>query len=193
MFSKDVELREKREALKNRLIAGEYKTLIDVLLAETGQLMQKLIRSPKPPSFWYSGLVINLTALAISLLIIPFQGRASEFRIVVGLAAAGTGFGALIAGKLCFDAVYATLRDKLVEAIEAETDLQHLQYWLAGLNNQKKALIFSLGYVILIGFYSFVRLRESFFAVGAVQVLITGFQGGVFISTTSVSGFWPYR
>ena len=57
-MTSDSALREKRDELKRQLAAGEYRTLIDVLLDGTGRLIQKITRHRKPISVWYSGVVI---------------------------------------------------------------------------------------------------------------------------------------
>ena len=47
-MAEDNALLEKRKELKRQLVAGEYKTLIDVLLDRVGRLIQRLTRNAKP-------------------------------------------------------------------------------------------------------------------------------------------------
>ncbi len=61
----EAELVQIRVDLKQHLAAGEFQTLVDVILNGTGRLTQKLTRNPKPISFWFSGVVIALTTLLL--------------------------------------------------------------------------------------------------------------------------------
>src|ERR1051325_3312076 len=65
----DTALIEKREELKRKLTAGEYKTLADVFLVSSDQAFQKITGRSKPLSIW---LIFTSSSLAL---------------IVVGLAA----------------------------------------------------------------------------------------------------------
>jgi len=47
-MAEDNALLEKRKELERELVAGEYKTLIDVLLDRVGRLIQRLTRNAKP-------------------------------------------------------------------------------------------------------------------------------------------------
>ena len=54
----DTALIEKREDLKRRLAAGEYKTLVDVLFDKMSRVIQRLIRSSRPISAWVNGFIL---------------------------------------------------------------------------------------------------------------------------------------
>lgn len=77
-MTKDTALIEKREELKRQLAAGEYKTLVDVMLDGMGRLIQKLTRNPEPLPFWYSAVVIALVTLLIGSLTSILLGESSE-------------------------------------------------------------------------------------------------------------------
>ena len=53
----DTVLIEKREELKRRLAAGEYKTLVDVLLNWMSRVIQKITHNPQPISPWITSTV----------------------------------------------------------------------------------------------------------------------------------------
>ncbi|TEU20157.1 MAG: hypothetical protein E3J21_02675, partial [Anaerolineales bacterium] len=82
-MTEDTALIEKREELKRQLAAGEYKTLVDVMLDGTGRLIQKLTRNPEPPPFWYSAVVIALVTLMISFLTSVLLGEFYPLRRIM--------------------------------------------------------------------------------------------------------------
>ena len=84
-MTEDTALIEKREELKRQLAAGEYKTLLDVMLDGTGRLIQKLTRNPEPPSFWYSAVVIALATLLIGFLTSILLGEFYPLRSLLRL------------------------------------------------------------------------------------------------------------
>jgi hypothetical protein len=187
-MTEDTALIEKREELKRQLAAGEYKTLVDVMLDRTGRFIQKLTRTPEPLPFWYSAVVIALVTLLIgfltSILLDEFNPLRHEGILgetaIVGLVLAG-----MIVGKIYFAIIFINLRDNLLDAIESVADLADLQRWLAALCNVKKPLFFSLAFSILGGFYApifFATIRGGFVGFGpAILTVIVGFQGWVLI------------
>lgn len=173
----DTALIEKREELKSQLAAGEYRTLIDVMLDGTGRLIQKLIRNPEPPPFWYSAVVIVLVALLISLftsiLLIENSETMPHFFTLenglLGISLVGLSLASVIASKVYLGILFTTLCDHLLDAIEAVADLLDLQRWLTAFCDVKKSLFFSLAFAILLGFYSsilFSTIRGGFIGFG---------------------------
>ena len=165
-MTEDTALIEKREELKRQLAAGEYKTLLDVMLDGTGRLIQKLTRNPEPLPFCYSAVVIALVTLLISFLTSILLGEFHPLRketVLREIPIVGTVLACLIVGKIYIGIVLTTLRDHLLDAIESVADLADLQRWLAVICNVKKPLFFSLACGILVGFYTpvfLLRLEE---------------------------------
>lgn len=123
----------KREELKRQLAAGEYKTLLDVMLDGTGRPIQKLTRNPEPLSFWYSAVVIALMTLLISFLTSVLLGEFYPLRqelILNDIAVVGIVLVFVIGGKIYSGIIFTTLRDHLLDAIESVADLADLQRWL---------------------------------------------------------------
>src|SRR4030095_12193913 len=56
----DTTLIEKREELKRRLAAGEYKTLVDIFLEWFDRLLRKITRRSKPLPIWLITIVLIL-------------------------------------------------------------------------------------------------------------------------------------
>jgi hypothetical protein len=65
-LSTDTALIEKREELKRRLAAGEYKTLVDVFLEWFERLLRKITRQSKPLPLWLITIILILAFVLIS-------------------------------------------------------------------------------------------------------------------------------
>ncbi len=165
-MTEESELTKKREELKRQLAAGEYKTLIDVILDGTGRFIQKLTRSPEPPSFWYSAIAITLFYLLISLFISILVGDnlepiaaffgGIEYSLLMLVSLVWVPFAFVVGYKIYIGIVFTTLYEHLLNAIEAETDLADLQRWLAVLCNVKRTIYFSLAVGIVFGLYTLI-------------------------------------
>jgi hypothetical protein len=187
-MTEDTALIEKREELKRQLAAGEYKTLVDVMLDGTGRFIQELTRNPEPPPFWYSAVVIILVTLLISFLTSILLGEFYPLRqemIPNEISIVGMVLALMIAGRVYSGIAFTTLRDHLLEAIESVADLADLQRWSAAVFNVKKPLFFSLAFGILLGLYFPILLamiRGGFVGFGpTILAVITGFQTGMFV------------
>lgn len=70
----DTALIEKREELKRRLAAGEYKTLVDVFLAWFDRLVRKIIRRSRPLPTWHLTIILILTIIMVSFIVVYTAG-----------------------------------------------------------------------------------------------------------------------
>ena len=186
-MTEDTALIEKREELKRQLAAGEYTTLLDVMLDGTGRLIQKLTQSPEPLPFWYSAVVIALATLLIgfltSILLREFHPVRREV-ILLEILVVGIVLVFVIAGRIYKSILFTTLQDRLLDAIESVADLADLQRLLAASCNVKKPLFFSLAFSILVGFCSVLgsTIRGGFLGFGSTILnVITQFQFGMLI------------
>jgi hypothetical protein len=192
-LAEDTALLEKRAELKRQLAAGEYKTLVDVMLDGTGRLVQKLTRNPKLPPFWFSAVVLALIILLISLLTSILLGEFYPLRrdwIPIEISFVVISLAFPIAVKIYSSMLSVTLRDYILDAIESAADLADLQRWLALVSDKKGQLFFSLAYAILISFYGlilFMIISGGFFGFGpTVLIIILNFLVG-----TSLYYFLP--
>ena len=156
-MTKDSDLNQKRKNLKDQLSAGEYKTLIDVILGGTGRFIQKLTRNPKPISLWYSVGIIALLSLLISLITSILLGEFCPARrgwIPGDLWIAAIIVLTLIAFKVGVHIFLSTLQENILDALESEKYLDNLQYWLTVTSKNVKAPLF-IGLVMALfsGFY----------------------------------------
>jgi len=174
-MSEDPELVQQREELKRQLAAGEYETLVDVILNGTSRLIQKLFRSPKPPPFWYSAVVISLTALLIDFSVSFILGELNPQRrevIWIDITGAVYIFLLIIVLKLGIGILFTALRDHLVDTIESVTDLADLQRWLSVFCNVKQNLFFSLMWASALLLYSPLIFAPIGFVGFGVSVLL---------------------
>ena len=187
-MAEDTALIEKREELKRQLAAGEYKTLVDLMLDGMGRLIQKLTRNPEPLPFWYSAVVIALVTLMIGFLTSILLGELHPLRremILFEISVVGIVLAIGIAGRIYLGIFSTTWRDHLLDAIESGADLADLQRWLAAAYNVEKPLFSGLAFGILLGFYFTIlssTIRGGFVGFGpTILNVITTFQLGMFI------------
>src|SRR5258708_9626189 len=126
----DMELIEKREELKRRLAAGEYKTLIDVLLEGTSRIIQKFSRSPRPISPWYSSMVLYLIIQSVSFTILVVIGDKSTLElfgdtvlifteiVLLNLAVGYLFIPGVIIGNFFIHQVFKTFQDSVLDVTE---------------------------------------------------------------------------
>lgn len=62
----DTTLIEKREELKRRLAAGEYKTLVDVFLEWLDRLLRKITRRSRPLPMWFIIVLLCFAIIGVS-------------------------------------------------------------------------------------------------------------------------------
>ncbi len=152
-MTEDNELIKKREALKEQINQGNFKTLVDLLLDGIGKLLQKIVRSPKPVSIWWSALVLALATWSISGLVSLFMGEINRdllevFPIAIWLEVLAV--AAMIAIKKLTGSIFKLLDDSIIDAITSLEDLDDLKTWLVDIANVKKHAIITL--VVGLGF-----------------------------------------
>jgi hypothetical protein len=186
------ELTQKREELKRQLAAGEYKTLIDVILDGTGRFIQKLARRPKLPSFWYSAVGITLFYVLIVAFVSMLVGDHLEASIaffgiknllLISVSVVAVAFAFVMGYKIYIGIVFTTLNEHLLDAMEAVTDLVDLQSWLTALCNIKSSFLFSLVFSIVLILYSLILTSSmvgGFIGLGPIMLtIIADFQLGM--------------
>ena len=92
----DSTLIEKREELKRRLAAGEYKTLVDVFLEWFDRLLRKISRRTKPFPNWFITMILCILVQIITYAGIYMAGDWAAVRNVAESNELGYGIGFLI-------------------------------------------------------------------------------------------------
>ena len=183
----DTALIEKREELKRRLTVGEYKTLVDVFLAWTNRVIQKITRQTKPLPLWlmtvFLGLVINLIFSGV----VYISGNLITIRHITEMFGIGYGLYFLLVSNSVFiiaitpviiinqfiHRVIVLWRDDILDATESVQSLQEFEDWLEKVCNLR------LHFLVVI----FVGLLTSF-----AMLAITNTQVGVFSGYGSIFG-----
>jgi len=191
---------QKRESLKRHIKAGWYKSLADVLLDDIiGRFLQRLFKSVKPVSFWYSGVVLSLVILAMGALVAIIAG---EFSFFTGWQASGVawviavGLAIVLGFKIILHLFLETLSESAIDAIESEKDLGDLQATLEGLFNKRNQLWACLAMGALALFWPLVwqKMGVNFPGWGATLVVVlVFFESGVGVHFPLVALILPAR
>ena len=163
VVSTDTALIEKREELKRRLAAGEYKTLVDVMFDGLSKIFQKITRNPRPISPWFSSMILYLIMLMLAFAgpfltgdLPIFMSQIAEFPrgAVPLLALVGYfGFVIMVAGNFYVHRVFETCKESVLNTAESMATLNDFEYWLRAVCNRKFHLVVSIIGGVMIGIY----------------------------------------
>ena len=142
-MSTDTALIEKREELKRRLAAGEYKTLVDVILRWIDRVIRKLTRRSEPLPIWFIAVILWVgISLTINMAVL-ITGGWSTYRLVVESYGLGFGLGVLINESVNILFIVSTVvinqymgrlfvlwRDSILDITESEASLKEFEDWL---------------------------------------------------------------
>lgn len=139
----DNALIEKRKELKRRLLAGGYKTLVDVFLEWFDRLIRKLTKRSEPYPLW----LITIFLCGINLLITfgtgYLIGDLTEIRNKLSSLGAGARFDliflllavlpitSIIVINQAIRRIYVLWQEYMIDATETVTSLQKFEGWLA--------------------------------------------------------------
>jgi len=139
----DSALIEKREELKRRLAAGDYKTLVDVFLEWFDHLIRKITRQTKPLPLWLLTAILSFVLMLIAFTAIYVSGDWSNFDKLGGVI--GYERRAIVL-RVIFNYVFyiATVvvinqyiggifvfwRDNMLDVIESAASLEQFEDWL---------------------------------------------------------------
>lgn len=156
----DTALIEKREELKRRLAAGEYKTLVDIVLEWFDSLVRKITRRPKPLPTWLIMLILSLSLTLIGVAIVFFSGD-KAFLINLTTASGGLGILTVFSGPVIAIAtaiamnqyikrIFVLWHDEVLNATESMASLDNFEYWLKSTCNWRLHLLVTIIAVIIL-------------------------------------------
>jgi hypothetical protein len=163
---------KKREELKRRMTAGEYKTLVDVFLAGTDRLLQKITRQNKPLSIWVIILILSLVSTFIGLGWLYIAGELPAINDVFEPLGIIYGWALLWATSL-YILLFADLflvnqytgrififwcKD-ILDATESTLSLENFEDWLESVCNKRQHLLVTITGGILFSSYVLVASR----------------------------------
>ena len=177
---------QKRAELKRRLAAGEYKTLVDVLLEWFERLLRKITRQTKPLPLWVTSTALVLIMGTAGFLIIyltdnlfvvaPFLNRLSliiNFLIIILFG--GQAIISSIAINQLIRSNFSLLHDMVLDAVESVESIDHLSNWLKMTCHKQQHLLVAVIGGISAGLYARSLLNTSFFLFigsGATFIII---------------------
>jgi phage-related holin len=134
----ETSLTESRDELKQQLTEGEYKSSIDVILDAMGRILQKLTRRSNLPTYWQSAIAITILFSMIGYLSSILAGGVSPELNRTIVFAGAMFFLNLVITKSIFDRAFATLQDKLLDALESNAGLSGIHGWLVAAGDIKR-------------------------------------------------------
>jgi hypothetical protein len=159
----DTALIEKREELKRRLAAGEYKTLIDIFLEWFDRLIRKITRRTKPFPLWLITVILSLVSTLIGFASLYIAGDLTNTRNFLGLR---PGFDVLwvVSINLLFFAdlvlvnqyigrILVFWNENVLGATESILSLEKFEDWLESVCNRWRHLLVTIIGGIVVGLY----------------------------------------
>jgi len=188
----DTALIEKREELKRRLAAGEYKTLVDIFLAWFERLLRKITRQSKPLPLWFITVTLCVISAAVTNAAIYFAGDWTAYLRNGASFGFGTVVGILINIFNGFLTIIITIainqyikrffilwQDTILDRTESFTSLRKFENWITTCCNWRMHLLITIALTILSS--PFVLFIEN-----TVPGLPIGGFGGYGLTSTSI-------
>jgi hypothetical protein len=162
----DTALIEKREELKRRLVAGEYKTMIDIFLKWLDRLIRKIIRRSAPLPIWFIIAILYIAYYLITF-VVSYYVKDNYALAVLRSQGVSAGLGTrfvVYSGPAVFiismlvinqyiHRIINLWRDDLLEATESVTSLEEFKNWLEKACNWRLHLLVTLIGGLLGGIY----------------------------------------
>lgn len=177
----DAALIEKREELKHRLAAGEYKTLVDVLLAGTDRLLRKITRRSRLFPIWFIAVILMFVVVVIGVAMLYLTGDLDAPRKITETLGIDYEYGVLamlispgimnIIGLVLINQyisrIFILWRDDVLDATESLVSLDQFEDWLEKVCNRQLHLLIT----IVSG------LLGSLYLIAKISTIVGGFVG----------------
>jgi len=161
----DKALIEKREELKRRLAAGEYKTLVDVFLEWFDRLIRKITRQSKPLPLWFITIILILVFTLTFIALVHVGGITwTTFRSFYGLSVLsgilflmfGSTFGvvSIVIINQYIVRILALWCGEVIDATGSLISLEEFETWLGKVGNWRLQLFITIVGSLLNGLYN---------------------------------------
>ena len=194
----DTALIEKREELKRRLAAGEYKTLVDIFLEWFDRLIRKITRRSEPLPIWQTtvGLILAVTLivyaavyvaddLAIFQDLIELMGLDFGLGISLSISILVFYITSIVVINQYIARIFVLWRDMILDSTESVTSLEEFESWLERTGNWRWNLLTAIIVGLLFSTYyvAISSIRLGVFAGYSFTfgTFVSGILGGVFI------------
>ncbi len=164
MPDEDAALLQAREDLKKQLAAGEYQTLVDVILLGTGRLIEKITRRSKPLPKWLSAVFLIVITYALGFGVMLVAGDLPRFYELVESYGAFGAPVALLTSSLAIVSMllinsyihrfFALWYTVMLDATESIATLSDFRQWLRRVSNWRLHLLFAVVGGIMAGTYA---------------------------------------
>jgi len=161
-MSTDTTLIEKREELKRRLAAGEYKTLVDIFLEWFDRLLRKVTRQSKPFPLWLITVTLCVISVAVTTAAIYFAGDWAaylgistsfgfgfEVGILINIFNGFLGIIILIVINQYIKRFFILWKDIILDRTESLASLRKIEGWIAKCCNWRLHLLVAIVLTIL--------------------------------------------
>jgi hypothetical protein len=192
---------EKREDLKRRLAAGEYKTLVDVFLTSFSRLIQRLTRRSSPIPVWLTTIILSFISASICIAALYLAGELTvtpnyferlgiEYRlgIVWAISINVLLFVDIALFNFYINRIFALWQNHMLDATESVTSLEKFNNWLQKVCNRRLhflvIIIVGMSFSLVIG--AVIFLWNHFIGSGSTFGLV---MMSILISS-SVYLFW---
>ena len=159
----DTALIEKREELKRRLVAGEYKTLVDIFLEWIDRLIRKFTRRSVPLPTWYIIIFLTLVYYGSSFLLSYVEGNLENLNRFGDITSTGPLFVLLSGPVLVITSmvvinryihqIFILWKNDVFDATESITSLGGFGRWLELVCNWRLHLLVTISGGLLGGIY----------------------------------------
>jgi len=173
---------EKREELKRRLAAGEYKTLVDVVLDWVDRLLRKIIRRLNPIPLWSITIILSLASTLLVVIALYVAGELLPTHIAFTQLGFTLGLGVLwlllinalnitdmIVINYYIHRIFTFWCENILDATRSENSLERFNSWLNITCNRKLHLQVTLIGGILLSLFMMIAsaLRGILFGYGS--------------------------
>lgn len=168
----DTALTEKREELKRRLAAGEYKTLVDIFLERFDRLIRKITRQAKPLPNSVITVILSITFVLIAFMavytmddLIPIFNILKPFGTLGILTTILYSFQAIASVVVINQYIGGILvfwRNSVLDATESVGSLEDFEDWLDKVCNQRLHFLVTIIGGFFTGLYLVSLLRTRF-------------------------------
>lgn len=139
----DTTLIEKREELKRRLAAGEYKTLVDIFLEGFDRLIRRTVRRTEPLSLWLITTILCLIITLMNFVSVNDAGILTAYNTNFQLLGLKYGLGVLIiispgilaiVSPISFNQyigrIFGLWRRDIIDMTDSQASLDEFEDWL---------------------------------------------------------------
>lgn len=181
---------EKREELKRRLAAGEYKTLVDIFLGWFDYLIRKVARRSKPLPLWFVTALLCLIIIGVGNIAAgtnlthiiksygPVPVLAANLPNVLNIVF-------LVILNQSIRGIFTLWRDDILDATDSITSLEEFENWLKLTCNWRLHLFVTISGGILNGLnlMNITAFQDVYTPYGWIfSIVITAFLISMFIA-----------